>query len=256
MKRLILVFLLLCVMLTSCTGGRDGWRLVWTEDFDGPAIDTTVWTRVPNMQPDWSNMMSLREDLAYIEDGALVLLGKVGDPNQGDTTRYVTAGVWSLGRKSFSMAKVEIRAKFSSARGFWPALWLMPDVPLPKPEYAEIDLMEHLNFDSDVYQTVHSRFTLDGNDGPDKHATAPVDRDGWNIYACEIHRDSICLFTNGVKSLTYPHVEGAEHQFPWPDYPFYLILSNQIEGKWVGPVEDADLPSELRVDWVKVYERQ
>ncbi|MBR5035454.1 MAG: glycoside hydrolase family 16 protein [Bacteroidales bacterium] len=251
MKKLIICICTL-LALVSC-GPKEGWKLVWTENFDGPQIDTTVWTRIWQQPSDWSDMMSLREDLAFIENGELVLLGKVGGEN--DATPLVSGGIWSQGKKSFSMVKVEIRAKFNSVRGFWPALWLMPDAPLPEPEYAEIDIMEHTNLDPYVYQTVHSRFTLDRNEGPVQSKTAEIDRDGWNIYACEIHRDSICLFTNGVKSLTYPRVEGAEHQFPWADCPFYMILSNQLEGQWVGKVEDpADLPSELRIDWIKVYE--
>ena len=54
--------------------------------------------------------------------------------------------------------------------------------------------------------------------------------------------------------MTYPRIEGKDHQFPWPDYPFYLILSNQLGGNWVGEVNPAQLPSELRVDWIKVYQ--
>ena len=32
-----------------------------------------------------------------------------------------------------------------------------------------------------------------------------------------------------------------------------FILSNQVGGGWVGPAVEADLPTELRIDWVKVY---
>ena len=249
-----LLYLIAVLTLISCRE-TDNWKLVWTENFDGPQIDTTVWTRIWRQPSDWSDMMSLREDLAYIENGELVLLGKVGDMEAGDESPLVSGGIWSQGKKSFSMAKFEIRAKFNSVRGFWPALWLMPDAPLPEPEYAEIDIMEHTNLDPYVYQTVHSRFTLDRNEGPAQSLTAQIDRDGWNIYTCEIYRDSVCLYTNGIKALSYPRIEGAEHQFPWADCPFYLILSNQLEGQWVGKVEDpADLPSELRIDWIKVYE--
>ena len=133
----------------------------------------------------------------------------------------------------------------------------MPDEPLPASEYAEVDVMEHLNYEDSVYQTVHSRYTLDGGDEPPKYALGAVDKEGWNIYTAEIHRDSVCLFTNGVKTLAYPRLEGVEHQFPWPDYSFFLILSNQLGGSWVGPVEaPEELPSELRVDWIRVYEKR
>ena len=43
-----------------------------------------------------------------------------------------------------------------------------------------------------------------------------------------MYPDSVCLFTNGIKTLTYPRVEGEAMQFPWADYPFYLILSNTL----------------------------
>lgn len=241
--------------IISCTGNEqtDGWALVWEEDFDGPSIDTGSWTRVPQGTNDWDDMMSLREDLAFIDHGQLVLLGKKG--GEDDPTPFVTGGVASRGKRSFREARVEIRARFNSVQGFWPALWLMPDAALPSPEYAEVDLMEHLNFQDSIYQTVHSRYTLDGGNQPPKHAQAPVDRDGWNVYAAEIHRDSLCLFTNGVKTLTYPRLEGVEHQFPWADYPFYFILSNQLGGAWVGSVDPDQLPSELRIDWIRVYEK-
>ena len=74
-QNLLLTCVAAATLLMSCTGrGGDGWQLVWTEDFDGQQIDESVWSRVPNQKPDWSNMMSLRQELAYIDSGALVLL--------------------------------------------------------------------------------------------------------------------------------------------------------------------------------------
>lgn len=248
--------LIAAAFVVSACGNRaeKEWNLVWEENFNGTALDGGSWTRVTRGESDWDDMMSLREDLAYVEDGQLVLLGKVG--GEADDTPFVTGGVSSCGKKSFREARIEIKAKFNCADGFWPALWLMPDCDLPQPEYAEIDIMEHLNSDNFVYQTVHSRYTLDGGEEPPKYATAEIDKDGWNIYAAEVYRDSVCLFTNGVKTLTYPRLEGVEHQFLWADYPFYLILSNQLGGNWVGPVNAPEqLPSELRIDWIKVYEK-
>lgn len=254
MKRLI--FVLATLAMVSCSH-QEGWTLVWTEDFNGPKIDENVWTRVEKGGSDWNDMMSLREDLAFIEDGQLVLLGKVNDGSSSDTTAFVTGGVRSKGKKSFMpLAKFEIKAKFNSVDGFWPALWLMPDYDMPKDVYAEIDIMEHLNSDTFVYQTLHSRYSLDvSREDPKNFGTGPIVKDDWNIYAAEVYRDSICMYTNGQKTLTYPRVEGKEKQFPWPDYPFYFILSNQLGGKWVGDVKNPDqLPSELRIDWIKVYQ--
>ncbi len=244
----------LLALLVSCGKTEGQWKLVWEEDFAGETIDESVWTRVDKGGADWNDMMSLREDLAFVENGQLVLLGKIGE--SGDATPFVTGGVKSSGKKSFrGPVRMEIKARFNCVNGFWPALWLLPDTPFAPGDYAEIDIMEHLNSDDFAYQTVHSRFTRNGAVEPPKYATFEIDREGWNVYATEIHRDSICMFINGVKTLTYPRVEGLELQFPWFDYPYFFILSNQLGGGWVGPVDNpGQLPSELRVDWIRVYE--
>ena len=254
--RKIIIAILVLLAAAACNKSKDGWKLVWTEDFTGNEINTDTWSRVELGKGDWNNMMSLREDVAFIEDGQLVLLGKVNDGTSGDTTAFVTGGVRSKGKKSFSLAKFEIKAKFNCVNGFWPALWLMPDNDIPWPLGGEVDIMEHLNSDKFVYQTLHSNYTKNVDPNATHYSTAEINPDDWNIYGVEIYKDSICMFTNGVKYLSYHRIEGAETQFPWSESPFYLILSNQLEGSWVGKVDSPEqLPSELRIDWIKVYQR-
>ena len=255
MKRL-LAAVLSVLAIASCSS-KDGWKLVWAEDFKSDAIDDEAWSRIKRGGSDWNDMMSLREDLAFIEDGQLVLLGKPNDGRSDDTTAFVTGGVQSKGKRSFSLARFEVKAKFNCVNGFWPAIWLMPDGEIGWPHGGEIDIMEHLNADSLIYQTVHSDYTLKVNPDSPHGSTARIDPGDWNIYSTEIYRDSICMYTNGVKTMTYPRMEGVEGQFPWSDYPFYFILSNQLGGGWVGPVDKPEqLPSELRIDWVKVYQKR
>ena len=259
MKNVIRITALACLtaLMSACASHKSGWKLVWSEDFNGKTIDEASWSRVSKGPSDWDDMMSLRSDLAYLEDGALVLLGKVNDHSSSDTTAFVTGGLCSNGKKSFQLARFEIRARFNCVQGFWPALWLMPDARMKEGDYAEIDLMEHLNHEDKMYQTLHSRYTLNGGKDIKNSQATDIRKDDWNVYATEIWPDSVRLFVNDVLTLTYPRVEGKEKQFPWPDYPFYIILSNQLGGNWVGAVnKPEELPSELRVDWVKVYGRK
>ena len=73
-----------------------------------------------------------------------------------------------------------------------------------------------------------------------------------------MHPDSLCFFVNDAKTFTYPRIVNdiapEMNQFPFSELPFYFILSNQVGGGWVGPVEESDLPTELRIDWVKVFQ--
>ena len=255
----ILIPLLATLCCLSCHQEKSPWTLAWMDDFDGPALDTAAWTRTPRGVNDWDNTMSLREDLLRFEDGQLVLRGLVNADTLADPSRIVTAGITSAGKRFFRLARFEVRARFNSARGFWPALWLMPqrDSATAGGDYAEIDIMEHLNADTLVYQTVHSAYSLAGHDEtPPHYATASIDPAAWNVYATEVYPDSVCFYVNGNKTFTYPRIDNDidpdRDQFPYAGLPFYFILSNQVGG-WVGPAAEEDLPTELRLDWVKVW---
>lgn len=235
-----------------------GWKLVWQDEFNGKAPDDKTWSRCKRETSDWNNTMSDDPRLVELKDGILRLHGIVND-RKDDKAPYLTAGLTSMGKYSFKYGKVQIRARFNSAQGAWPALWMMGEKGA-WPANGEIDLMEHLNFDSMVYQTVHSEYThkLNGKE-PAKSATTKINRDDWNTYGCEWNEDKIVFTVNGKPSLTYPKVsEKGEKQWPF-NQPFYFILSMQIGGGWVnasGASNPAHYPVVMEVDWIRVYERE
>lgn len=193
--------------------------------------------------------------LLKIENGILQLRGIVND-KADDPAPFITAGVTSKGKFSFNYGKVQIRARFKSAQGAWPALWML-GVKGQWPQNGEIDLMEHLNFDHKIYQTVHSEYTtkLDKTNTPKKGGTAPIKRDDWNTYGAEWDADKIVFTVNGKATHTYPRVpsKGPE-QYPFKQ-PFYFLLSMQIGGKWVGQADPAQYPAWMEIDWVRVYQK-
>ncbi|WP_425476350.1 hypothetical protein [Paraflavitalea speifideaquila] len=59
---------------------------------------------------------------------------------------------------------------------------------------------------------------------------------------------------NGKETFTYPRVEGVDPS-QWPfNQPFYLLIDQQLGGNWVGKVKPADLPVNMIIDWVRVYQ--
>lgn len=233
------------------------WNLVWSDDFTLEKLDGAKWTLCKRGEPDWCNTMSDDPRLLKIKDGVLHLRGIVNDKQDKDSAPYLTAGITSKGKYSFQYGKVQIRARFKSAQGAWPALWMMGD-DKGWPANGEIDLMEHLNFDHKIYQTVHSEYTLkiDKTNTPKKGGTAEIKRDDWNTYGCEWNADQIVFIVNDRPAHTYPRLpEKGEKQWTF-NQPFYFILSMQIGGKWVngsGPTNPADYPAGMEIDWVRVY---
>jgi beta-glucanase (GH16 family) len=239
--------------------GQAGWKLVWEDDFSGTELDDSTWTRCERGTSDWNNTMSDDPRLLSVENGVLHLRGIVNNKKDEDPAPYLTAGVNSKGKYAFLYGKVQIRARFKSAQGAWPALWML-GAEKGWPANGEIDLMEHLNFDDIVYQTVHSEYTINiaKTNTPKKGGTAEIKRDDWNTYGCEWDADQIVFTVNRKPTHTYPRVpELGEEQWPF-NQPFYFVLSMQVGGKWVngkGPTNPDHYPAGMEIDWVRVYSR-
>ena len=252
-----LTFLIVGSLLVQCATQSKLTKgdLVFQEDFnDGQDIETASWSKIPRGTSDWNNFMSSEDTLYAIKDGNLILRGMKNTISKEDTASYITAGVYSKDKVFFGYGRWEIRAKLNAAKGAWPAFWLLPqDAPWPKG--GEIDIMERLNFDDFVYQTVHSEYTyIDGIKDPQPSATMAINPTGYNTYAVEVHPDKIAFFVNGKLSHVYPKINGdTDRQFPFSNHQYYLLLDMQLGGEWVGEVKDEDLPVEMQIDWVKFY---
>src|SRR5690606_7763238 len=133
-------------------------QLIWEDDFNGSEIDTTKWSRISEGNPDWKKHMTTDDQVYDISGGYLYLKGIVNPDTQSDPRPYLTGGVWTRDKFNFTYGKVEVRAKMDSAQGCWPAIWLLGSTNEYGgwPDFGEIDIMEHLNFDSFIYSTIHS----------------------------------------------------------------------------------------------------
>jgi beta-glucanase (GH16 family) len=137
-------------------------------------------------------------------------------------------------------------------------MWMLADQPKygKYPRNGEIDLMEHLNYEDKIYQTVHSYYTLvlKEKNNPPHYGTTQVNNEEFNIYGMEWYPDKLVFTLNGKETFIYPRLKDADPT-QWPfDQPFYIMIDMQLEGSWVGKVDPADLPVQMIVDWVKVYE--
>jgi beta-glucanase (GH16 family) len=252
-----LIPLLVLVAAALTMAAPPGWQLTWSDEFDGDKIDSAKWSPCERGKSDWNNTMTGDPRCFKIGGGTLRLIGIVNPDTTKDPSPFLTGGITSKGKFQFQHGKVEIRARFKSAKGAWPALWML-GAEGRWPHNGEIDLMEHLNFDTKVYQTVHSHWAnnVDKKKSIPKGATAPIDRDGFNTYGVEWDPDKLVFTVNDQPTLTYPRApdKGPDQ---WPFHrPFYLILSMQIGGKWVGPADPADYPAGMHIDWVRVYQRE
>ncbi len=265
-KLMLIAFALLgCTTLQSCNdgGGEDEkkWTLIFEEEFDGSTINTEYWSAVTRGTSHWNRYMVVSDELSYLENSNLVLVGRKRTPTPDDASEYETGGMRSYLKFGFTYGRIDIRCKLDEAQGNWPALWMMPNDATTKwPDGGEIDIMEHLNFDPFVYQTLHTNYTYNlKKTVPTSTYRAVIKRGEYNVYSLEWNKDELIWYVNDVKTFTYPRVETEEaaKDGQWPfDNEFYIILSQQLggTGTWVGEIDDTQLPVKMYVDYVKVYQ--
>ena len=242
----------------SAKRAHKGWRLAWADEFSGDEIDGSSWQRCLRYGSPWNRHMSLLDSLVRARNGVVELWGINTPEGYQDSLKFLTGGLDSRGRHAIKNGRIDVRARLERAQGFWPAIWMMPESNLPWPEAGEIDIMEHLNFDEYIYQTVHSGH-IEGLRKPktqhDHKEVVDVTR--FNIYSVEITDSEIIYYINDRKTFAYPRLEPEpEGQYPFDDYEYYMILSAQLGGHWIGPIEAEQLPVKMEVDYVRFYERK
>jgi beta-glucanase (GH16 family) len=234
------------------------WELIFKDEFNrSGSFDTTKWIFCERHNAAWTKYLTPSSDYAYQEGGNLVLrMDNKTIP--GDSVPYHSGGIKTQTKFSFLFGKVEVRAKFNQGKGSWPAIWMMPENSTYGgwPNSGEIDIMEHVNNENVVHQTIHNASVTGANGGSTATKSGPYNSTGYNIYGIVWTPDEIQFYVNNQHRYTYKKTANATSK-EWPfDKPFHLILNQSGGAGWPGPITDADLPFSMYVDWVKVYKEK
>lgn len=276
------VFVLLCSMLSSLSLAEGQWRLDWSDEFDSEGHPSEEnWTSLEGYLGFNKELQRYTSDLknASVKDGVL-RIEVHSDPvfpsefkrieaeiqsHGGDTTELkneeiTSARLVTYGKRAFSNARVEVRARFSAGRGSWPAIWLLGDESKRKwPNCGEIDIMEHVGHSPNIiHSSVHSKHSnfREGNHSSEKTKVASVE--DFHVYGVEWSEDTIDFSLDGLVYHTLEKGDREEDDWPFTkEDEFHLILNIAVGGGWAGKkgLDKAALPFFMEVDYVRVFER-
>ena len=142
------------------------WKMVWSDEFDGNAIDANKWTHEVNCSGGGNNEQQCyteSSDNSFVSEG---MLNIVALPNTDSTLSkdYTSARLNSKMKGDWTYGRFEARVKLPSGQGSFPAVWMMPtdDVYGGWPHSGEIDIVESVNLKAS---------TADGNEESYVHGT-------------------------------------------------------------------------------------
>jgi beta-glucanase (GH16 family) len=209
----------------------DGWALVWSDEFDGDAIDPAKW----DFEVDcWGGgneerqCYTARPENAFIQNGFLQIVARrenaVGPalpPHLDDALPekergklaakpFTSARLSTKGKADWIYGRLEVRARAPEGQGAWAAAWMLPSEERYGAWAAsgEIDILELVNQGAEcksckggkenrVFGTIHYGGEWPRNKYKGKDAPRPATEDGFNIYAVEWQEGEIRWYVDG-----------------------------------------------------------
>ena len=239
---------------------REGWNLVWTDEFEQPEVDTTKWNYEINGDGGGNNELqyyiSSRAN-NYIRDGKLVI--KAIEQNYKGkfftSTRLNSKfkGDWKYGR-------FDIRAKLPVQQGVWPAIWMLPSdwAYGTWPQSGEIDIMEIIGQKaSTLHGTIHFGPPWPNNkfSGQQYELKKGNFSDEFHEFSVEWEENKIRWYIDDTLYSTKTPADVTPNRWPF-DQRFHMILNLAIGGNWPGPPdENTKFPKYMYVDYVRVYQK-
>lgn len=258
------------VLMGAAHQANAQWSLVWSDEFDGNALDTSSWEYMTGNGdayglPGWGN-----NELQYytnfsgnvsVADGTLKITAK--QQSLGGLP-YTSARIRTKGLRDFTYGRFEGRMKIPSTSGVWPAFWMLPtDSPYGGwASSGEIDIMESVNQADRIYGTIHHGSPWPNNQYNGGHVQDGTDfSQDFHVYAVEWEPDAIRWYLDGVHFHTvtsndwFSSLATENNRAPF-DVPFHILLNVAVGGNFPGnPDGSASYPQTLEVDYVRVYER-
>lgn len=217
------------ITLAGCGGGSDtttattiveidttqpvsDWSLVWSDEFDGDALNLNNWTFEVDCRGGGNQERQCYTDSPEnlsVSDGILTITALPAP--EGAQQPYTSARINTKGKADFRYGRIEISAKMPEGQGTWPAFWMLPtdEVHGGWPKSGEIDILETVNLktvnaegvvENNVYGTLHYGDDWPRNQSSGKAYSPPNGlnpADDFNTYAIEWQEGEIRWYFNG-----------------------------------------------------------
>lgn len=228
-----------------------GYHLAFSDELEGSALNAAEWsTRAPwNVQwfEDSHQLQAFVPEAVQLAGGVAHL---VASRSRGNTAGQPYASGSLTTRRTFSQGYFEARVSVPAGKGFWPAFWLTSSTRWP-PEWDIFEIVEGVNH-MYAHPAAGGKTTfLAGPSGKDSTYVVPNQYGVYHVYGFKWTATELSWYVDGV--LIQRHGVNAASGI---NDACWLNLSLQVGGDWPGdPDSTTPFPSEMRVDYVRVYQR-
>ncbi len=241
------------------------WTLTMSDEFDGAEgtpPDSAIWTYDIGGDGWGNNQLEFNtdraENVSLDGQGHLRIVAREESYNGNE---YTSGRIKTQGLFEQQLGRFEARIKLPDGEGFWPAFWMLGANidEVPWPGCGEIDILEHQGRRPErIFASIH---------GPGYSGGSPISGD-LSLPNGESFTDDFHIFvvewdpgriTFSVDDEVYHAVNSADvrSRGDWVfNQDFFVLLNLAVGGNLGGPVgPDTVFPSEMLVDYVRIFER-
>jgi beta-glucanase (GH16 family) len=238
----------------------EGMQLVWSDEFEGTAINTSNWTYdLGTGNSGWGNNELQNyvqtADNSYLQNDNLFIVAREVSNGQ-----YTSARLKSQGLQNFTYGRIDVRAILPIGQGLWPAIWMLGSnfENVGWPACGEIDIAElvganprrvhgttHWGANNSVHQQNGNGISLPF---PDTFA------DEYHVFSIDWQENQITWLLDDVEFFTINSSQMNGQAYPFND-DFFFILNVAVGGNWPGyPDESTLFPVYMAIDYVRVFQ--
>jgi beta-glucanase (GH16 family) len=251
-----------------------GWKLVWHDEFDGPAgakPDPAKWGYdIGNGVNGWGNA----EDESYTDSadnaaldgqGSLLITARTEPLTTSlncwnGPCAFTSARLLTKGKFDLTYGRVEARLRLPFGQGVWPAFWMLGSNidSAGWPGCGELDVMENVGREPNVVHGSAHGLGYSGGGALTGKFILPRAKfsDGFHVFAVEWEPKEIRWYVDGQQYFSAAPAD-VQLRGDWAfDHPFFILLNLAVGGGWPGdPDETTTFPQTYAVDYVRVFQK-
>ena len=230
-------------------------NLVWSDEFNGGALDQTKWGYDLG-GGGWGNneleAYTNSTDNVFLSGGNLVIQAR---RQQSGNNSYTSGRILTKGKQNFQFGRIDVRAKLPKGKGIWPAIWMLgADIDQNNwPRCGEIDIME-LRGSQPMQLLTTMHFGNSTADHRMKGTTqvVPTDlSDAFHLYSAVRSKDQIRFYLDEAAQPYFTFNASDANPYPF-NSPFFGVLNVAVGGDFDNnPDASTVFPQQMQVDYVR-----